>query len=140
MGALFAKLEEIEEGGEVDERSAADDVTDVDADYRAPVVERNPRPLSMWVWRSAPDAPRSHPSHPSPPDDFRALVDRLTIPAAVAAVRYASGARIGRVKITRRRRRARAASGEARVIILSRKLLVAARQESAPTGRLTARR
>jgi hypothetical protein len=64
----------------------------------------------------------------------------LSIPAAVAAVGYASGARIGRVKITRRRRRARAASGEARVIILSRKLLAAARQESAPAGRLTARR
>ena len=142
FGALFAKLEEIEDGVQPDdERSAADDLIDEDGvDYGAPATERAPRPLSMWAWRATEDRDSARPSSPVGPDDFRALVDRLSIPAAVAAVRYASGARIGRVKITRRRRRVRAANGDAKVIILSRKLLVAARQESAPTGRLTARR
>jgi hypothetical protein len=63
-------------------------------------------------------------------DDFRGLVDRLRLPAAVAAVRYASGARIRRVTVTRGVQHVRGGNGDRPVIILSRKMLKAIRAET----------
>ena len=72
-------------------------------------------------------------------DDFRALVSQFSIPHAVAAVSYATGARIRRGEDPRRLHQTRAIRGGPRVVILSRKLLKAARRQAA-TERLTARR
>ncbi len=72
------------------------------------------------------------------PDDFRGMVARLNIPAAVAAVRYASGARIHHVKVSPAARHSRREPSQ--VIILSRKILDAVRQQSASPESLTARR
>ena len=94
----------------------------------------------MWAWRAAPRE-TVQPSNPPAglgPDDFRGMVARLNIPAAVAAVRYASGARIRRVKISPAARHPK--PEQSQVIILSRKILDAVRQEAPVTGRLTARR
>lgn len=120
--ALFAKLESIE-NGEADQ----------------PPAPRGPRPLAMWAFQFEPVAdPPAVPSRKGR-DEFRALVSQFSIPHAVAAVSYATGARIRQVKIpavTTRRVRSEA---DPRVVILSRKLLKAARRQAA-SERLTARR
>jgi hypothetical protein len=59
---------------------------------------------------------------------------------AVAAVRYATGARIRRVKVSPRPPARASKDADKPVIILSRKLLKAVRQQPATNGRLTARR
>jgi hypothetical protein len=93
----------------------------------------------MWVWRA--DHGESPAVPATPADDFRGLVDRLNLPAAVAAVRYANGVRIRRVKITPGAKPAKGKQDESRVIILSRKLLKAVRAESGEaTDRTTLRR
>jgi hypothetical protein len=93
----------------------------------------------MWAWRHA--AGTGEPAKgESPADDFRELVDRLRLPAAVAAVGYARGARIRRVKISRAAKPARAKHEDTPIIILSRKMLKAVRAESAAPPALTARR
>jgi CheY-like chemotaxis protein len=142
FGALYAKLEEIEGGQSVveDEPSAADLLGAESSEPGAAASGRNPRPLSMWAWRAAP--PQTTPP-PKPlagvgPDDFRGMVARLNIPAAVAAVRYASGARIHRVKVSPAARPPKREASQ--VIILSRKILEAVREQAAGPRSLTARR
>jgi hypothetical protein len=122
--ALFAKLESIENG---------------EAEADKPTPTRAPRPLAMWAFQYEPVAdPPAVPSRKGR-DDFRALVSQFSIPHAVAAVSYATGARIREVRIRAvSTRRARSAA-DPRVVILSRKLLKAARRQAA-TERLTARR
>jgi hypothetical protein len=95
----------------------------------------------MWAWRAGHGEASAGASTPAPADDFRGLVDRLNIPAAVAAVRYASGVRIRRVKITPGEKPTRNRHDDSRVIILSRKMLKAVRAESAvPPERSNVRR
>lgn len=120
--ALFAKLESIENG----EIAEADEPR-----------SRGPRPLAMWAFQYAPDPP----AVPSPRgrDDFRALVSQFSIPHAVAAVSYATGVRIGKVNVPAVSTRRARSDADPRVVILSRKLLKAARRQ-ATTERLTARR
>ncbi len=128
FGALFAKLDAIENGEPVEDDPSA-------ADLLAATPDRprsSPRPLSMWVWRTDHGEPLATATPaPAPADDFRGLVDRLNIPAAVAAVRYASGVRIRRVKVTPGDKQARSKHDDSRVIILSRKMLKAVRAETA---------
>jgi CheY-like chemotaxis protein len=126
FGALFAKLDAIDSGEPVDEDPSAADL--LAATPEAP--RSSPRPLSMWVWRADHAEVQAAPAAQPPADDFRGLVDRLNLPAAVAAVRYASGVRIRRVKITPGEKHAKGKHDERRVIILSRKLLKAVRAES----------
>ena len=62
------------------------------------------------------------------------MVARLNIPAAVAAVRYASGARIHRVKVSPAARPPKREASQ--VIILSRKILEAVRQQASGPRKL----
>ena len=102
-------------------------------------LPRAPRPLAMWVCQFEPVAETPAPLAHKGRDEFRALVSQFSIPHAVAAVSYPSGARIRRVKVPAvSTRRARSAA-DPRVVILSRKLLKASRRQTA-TERLTARR
>ena len=122
--ALFAKLESIENG---------------ETEAEVPQVRRAPRPLAMWVCQFEPVAEAPAPFAHKGRDEFRALVSQFSIPHAVAAVSYPTGARIRRVKVpavSTRRTRSQADPG---VVILSRKLLKVARRQTA-TERLTARR
>lgn len=124
--ALFAKLESIENGEtEIDEAPAP--------------AARGPRPLAMWAFQFEPVTDAPAPISRKGRDDFRALVSQFSIPHAVAAVSYASGARIRKVKIPAVSTRRARADADPRVVILSRKLLKAARREAA-ADRLTARR
>jgi len=124
--ALFAKLESIE-NGEIAE-----------PEEPAP-PRRAPRPLAMWAFQFEPIVdPPAVPSRRGR-DDFRALVSQFSIPHAVAAVSYASGARIRKVKVSQPSRRRATSEADPRVVILSRKLLKAARKRTA-TERLTGRR
>ena len=121
--ALFAKLESIENGETELEKPA----------------RRAPRPLAMWAFEFERIVdPPAVPSRRGR-DDFRALVSQFSIPHAVAAVSYATGARIRNVKVARPPKRRAAADADAHVVILSRKLLKAARKQAA-TERLTGRR
>jgi hypothetical protein len=95
----------------------------------------------MWVWRADHGEPAAAAPTLAPADDFSGLVDRLNIPAAVAAVGYARGVRIRRVKITPGDRHTNRKHDEGRVIILSRKMLKAVRAETAAASeRSNARR
>ncbi len=137
FGALFAKLDAIDNGEPVEDDPSAADLLAADARQ----TRSSPRPLSMWVWRADHGEPPAAASTLAPADDFRGLVDRLNIPAAVAAVRYARGVRIRRVKITPGEKHARSKHDEGRVIILSRKMLKAVRAETgAAPERSNARR
>jgi hypothetical protein len=113
--ALFAKLESIENGED---------------NARQAPPRRTPRPLAMWAFQTERTVEAAAPADPARRDDFRALVSEFSIPHAVAAVSYASGARIRRVRVPAARRVAPADSS-VRVVILSRKLLEAARAEAA---------
>ena len=113
--ALFARLESIENG---------------ESPQAAAPPRRAPRPLAMWVFQIdlPADPPAAVPRRG--PDEFRGLVSQFSIPHAVAAVGYASGARIRRVRV---RPSAPAANAtDPRVVILSRKLLKAARRTPRP--------
>ena len=126
FGALFAKLDAIDNGEPVEDDPSAADLL-----ASAPETTRSsPRPLSMWVWRADHGEPPATAPTLAPADDFRGLVDRLNIPVGVAAVRYASGVRIRRVKVTPGDKHARSKHDESRVIILSRKMLKAVRAET----------
>ena len=124
--ALFAKLESIENGETAEQ------------DEPAP-PPRAPRPLAMWAFQfePVPEPPAVLPTKGR--DEFRALVSQFSIPHAVAAVSYATGARIRRVRVTAVSTRRSRSETDPRVVILSRKLLKAARRQTA-TERLTARR
>lgn len=112
--ALFARLEAIEES----RRFAP-----------APARREGPRPLALWAFRfERADDPAPAGEHH---DEFRALVSQFSIPHAVAAVSYASGARIRKVRVRQRRVPADAPDPDARVVILSRKALEAARRQPA---------
>lgn len=127
FGALYAKLEAIEDGEPPEEEPTAGNLpANVESSSGG-----HPRPLSMWVWRCDLAADGPAPCANVPPDDLRGLVDRLRIPAAVAGVTYASGARIGRVKVTPERRKVKPRDEDTPILILSRKLLKAVRAESA---------
>ena len=129
FGALYAKLEEIEESESLDEADPIDGTDE--ATPAIPLAGRNPRPLSMWAWRTAAEPPRAEKAPKGlPPDDFRGLVARLKIPPAIAAVRYATGVRIRRVRVTPATRKAKRDGSQ--VIILSRKLLNQIRQQPVP--------
>ncbi len=140
FGALYAKLEEIEESTEP---TAADpdggDAPEPTIEPSTPATGRNPRPLSMWAWRATGEPARPPARKPNglAPDDFRELLARLNIPAAIAAVRYASGARIRRVRVSPAARQAK--RDDSQVIILSRKLLNAVREQPPVRGSLTPR-
>jgi hypothetical protein len=116
--ALFAKLEAIENGEE--ERVPAE-------------RPRAPKPLAMWAVQAEPPVDLLPPRRP--PDEFRALVSQFSIPHAVAAVSYASGAKIGKVRVTAAPRPKARHHDEKKVVILSRKLLKAARREAAAEQR-----
>ena len=124
--ALFAKLESIENAEA--------------AEAAKPPAPRAPRPLAMWAFQFEPVADETPAVFSRKGrDEFRALVSQFSIPHAVAAVGYATGARIRRVKVNAvSTRRARSAA-DPRVVILSRKLLKAARRQAA-TERLTTSR
>ena len=97
----------------------------------------------MWAFQYEPVAepvaePPAVPSRKGR-DDFRALVSQFSIPHAVAAVSYATGVRIRKVRIRAVSTRRAKSEADPRVVILSRKLLKAARRQAA-TERLTARR
>jgi hypothetical protein len=116
--ALFAKLEAIENGEE--ERVPAE-------------RPRAPRPLAMWAVQSEPPIDLLQPRRAR--DEFRALVSQFSIPHAVAAVSYASGARIGKVRVTAAPRPKARHHDDRKVVILSRKLLKAARREASAEQR-----
>jgi hypothetical protein len=142
FGALYAKLEAIEDGAPPREEAptAGDLVAGAGAAPRR-VNGRTPRPLSMWAWRDDHAAPTNgHAGRAAAAGDLGALVDGLAIAPAVAAMRYASGARIRRVTVPPAPERSTAGGSDAPVIILSRKLLKAVRQKSTGGRRLTARR
>jgi hypothetical protein len=124
--ALFAKLEAIE-NGEIAE-----------TEELAP-PRRVPRPLAMWAFQFEPlvDPPAANSQRGR--DEFRELVSQFSIPHAVAAVSYATGARIRNVKVAQASKRRATSEVDPRVVILSRKLLKAARKQTS-TERLTARR
>jgi hypothetical protein len=84
----------------------------------------------MWAWRAATEPARPPARKPNggvAADDFRGLVARLNIPPAIAAVSYASGARIRRVRVSPAKRQTK--RDPSHVIILSRKLLNAVREQ-----------
>jgi hypothetical protein len=116
--ALFAKLEAIENGEE--ERVPAE-------------RPRAPRPLAMWAVQSEPPIDLLQPRRAR--DEFRALVSQFSIPHAVAAVSYASGAKIGKVRVTAAPRPKARHHDDRKVVILSRKLLKAARREASAEQR-----
>jgi len=130
FGALYAKLEELEEGEGSDGDQDAAEPVDGTVDPAIPSTARNPRPLSMWASRAAaePERAAARKANGLPPDDFRGLVARLNIPPAIAAVSYASGVRIRRVRVSPRAR----VRKTSQVIILSRKLLNAVREHPTP--------
>ena len=124
--ALFAKLESIE-NAEI-------------AEAAKPPAPRAPRPLAMWAFQFEPVADETPAVFTRKGrDEFRALVSQFSIPHAVAAVSYATGARIRRVKVNAVSTRRARSTTDPRVVILSRKLLKAARRQAA-TERLTASR
>jgi hypothetical protein len=122
--ALFAKLESIENGETAETEAVA-------------LPRRAPRPLAMWAFQFEPAV--DSPALPSQRDEFRALVSQFSIPHAVAAVSYGTGARIRNVKIAQASKRRATSEVDPGVVILSRKLLKAARKQTA-TERLTSRR
>jgi hypothetical protein len=129
FGALYAKLEEIEENDGEDDPDAAEPLDQTIAPATTP-TGRNPRPLSMWAWRAAVEParpPARTPNGDLAADDFRGLVARLNLPSAIAAVSYASGARIRRVRVSPAKRQTK--RDPSHVIILSRKLLNAVRDQ-----------
>jgi hypothetical protein len=139
FGALYAKLEEIEEDDAAAENATdSEELLEQTETTARPLPGRNPRPLSMWAWRAASETPHVTPRKPNgvEPDDFRGLVTRLNIPLAVAAVRYASGARIRRVRVSPAAPETKRDSSQ--VIILSRKLLNAVREQPSGVRRSTA--
>jgi hypothetical protein len=83
----------------------------------------------MWVFQLDPVIPPAATPRRGP-DEFRGLVGQFSIPHAVAAVGYASGARIRRVRV--RPSAPAAKASDPRVVILSRKLLKAARRPPRP--------
>jgi CheY-like chemotaxis protein len=129
FGALYAKLEEIEDSDGEDDPDAAEPLDQTIAPATPP-TGRNPRPLSMWAWRAETEPARPPARTPNgglAADDFRGLVARLNIPPAIAAVSYASGARIRRVRVSPAKRQTK--HDPSHVIILSRKLLNAVREQ-----------
>ncbi len=94
---------------------------------------RAPKPLAMWAVQSEPPVELLPPRRPR--DEFRALVSQFSIPHAVAAVSYASGATIGKVRVMSAPRPKARNHDEKKVVILSRKLLKAARREAAAAER-----
>jgi hypothetical protein len=83
----------------------------------------------MWVFQLEEANPQSA-SARQRPDEFRALVSQFSIPHSVAAVSYASGARIRKVRVGPPSRKT--APADPRVVILSRTLLKAARRQARP--------
>jgi CheY-like chemotaxis protein len=80
-------------------------------------------PLAMWA-RADLVMPVGDIPHPEPEDDLPALMARLEVPPGVAAVRYGTGCRIRRVRVTRREAPPRDGTKSLDpVIILSRKKL-----------------
>jgi hypothetical protein len=133
--ALYAKLEEIEERGDAVDDPELDELPDSPAPTTA--LGRNPRPLSMWAWRIVDETRKTPPkANGIAPDDFRGLVAGLRIPPAIAAVRYATGARIRRVRVSPAANQPK--HDGAQVIILSRKLLNSVRQQPAAPRRSSA--
>ena len=82
----------------------------------------------MWAVQSEPPVELLQPRRPR--DEFRALVSQFSIPHAVAAVGYATGAKIGKVRVTTAPRPKARSQDEKKVVILSRKLLKTARREA----------
>jgi hypothetical protein len=116
--ALFAKLEAIENGEE--ERVAPD--------------RPRPRPLAMWAVQTEPPVELLRPRRR--PDEFRTLVSQFSIPHAVAAVSYPRGAKVRRVTVKAALTPKSSHRDDAKVVILSRKLLIAARREAEAADRL----
>jgi hypothetical protein len=133
--ALFAKLSEQERGKPVEEPQTAADVL-LDAGERSESssgrasrrFRGGPRKLAIWARRAdeaaAPvnllaSALTDHVA--STDDEMAALMRGLQLPVAIAAVRYARGARIERVRIKARRRRR--LQKDAPTLVVSRKAL-----------------
>ena len=94
----------------------------------------------MWAWRAAAEParpPARKPNGDLAADDFREPAGPAQHSAAIAAVRYASGARIRRVRVSPAARQAK--RDDSQVIILSRKLLNAVREQPPVRGSLTPR-
>jgi CheY-like chemotaxis protein len=91
------------------------------------VVSPRALPLSMWV-RANP-AMVEGTAHPVETHALDALLRGLKLPQEVAAVEYARGCRIGRVRISRKKRGPRQKDKTAPVIVISARLLAKNRQE-----------
>jgi hypothetical protein len=84
--------------------------------------QRGPRPLAIWARRHVEEAAGPATANGRSTDSAVAVMGGLLLPPAIAAVRYAGGCRIRRVKVkasTKRHRRV----PNAPVIILSKRLL-----------------
>jgi CheY-like chemotaxis protein len=131
--ALVAALE-----AKAEEEEADEEEDDAPFESSPPSVAPRPRlaPLSRWARR---DEPASEPasSQLRGPDDLRALLEGLGVPAHVANVSYPTGCRIRRVRMARNPgRKKKAQSGEP-VIILSRRALgrgPSGQDDSGPTS------
>ncbi len=117
-------------------REAAPELVDVKARPRA-VKRSNGRaaslrlmPLAIWARQESADAASRKQAEPheaprTPSDELRALIAGLAVPPQIAAISYARGVRIRRVRVTGNRDHRRDAHGSA---ILSRRLLDEQRQ------------
>jgi len=132
---LFAKLSEQERGKPVEEPQTAADVL-MDAGERSESssgrasrrFRGGPRKLAIWARRTDEAAPPVNllvsaitQQAASTDDEMAALMRGLQLPASIAAVRYARGARIERVRIKARRRRP--LKKDAPTLVVSRKAL-----------------
>jgi len=145
--ALYAKLEDQEEQESEQDRPTATELlmrAKQNGHGKALPRMRGPAPLAIWARREnnvgtpGKNGHASDNSNGSNPPVFRAILDNLNLPAPVAAVTYASGCRIHKVRVPSEPRKAKGktrAKGtndpDAPVIILSRKALeeVRGRQE-----------
>jgi hypothetical protein len=129
--ALYAKLEAQESDDEPQppEASAADlllRATDPESTAAVIRIRRGPRPLAIWARRDSTEiaddgrliAPPAH----APVSEVMAFIRGLQVPAAAAAVRYAAGCRIRKVRVKGKRQRARSTPNTP-IVIISRRLL-----------------
>lgn len=127
--ALYERLESIEAGEWAPEESTAGDMLAAASPGRASRPRRrSPSPLALWTWRE-PVVVERPAGASAEPNDLLRLVGQLTIPPGVAAVAYAAGVKLRRVRVSPGPPRPKL-NGEKHIVILSRKRLKELREQN----------
>jgi len=93
-----------------------------------------PRALPMSMWVRANPVMIEMPDRTNETHAMDALLRALKVPQSIAAVEYARGCRIGRVRVARQKRRTRQKDKTAPVIVISARLLASSRETAPATS------